>query len=103
MNLQEVIAKLQFIHDDEEIMSYIHEKEKAHEDFNGEKLAWNKNDDDDDSFSVGWTVQEVLDAQNEAYRQLGLYESTGETLDRSDFSDEEWCDWIEEILTEGRS
>ena len=73
MTLQEVIVKLQFIHDD-----------------------------DDDSFSVGWTVQEVLDAQAKAYAKL-TNESTGETLDRSDFTDEEWCDWIEEILMEGRS
>ena len=101
MNLQEVIAKLQFIHDDEEIMSCIHEKEAAYEDFNGKKLSWNKNDDDD-SFSVGWTVQEVLDAQAKAFEELSN-ESTGETLDRSDFTDEEWCDWIEEILMEGRS
>ena len=100
MNLQEVIAKLQFIQDDEEFMSYIHEKEAAYEDFNGEKLAWNKNDDD--SFSVGWTVQEVLEAQAKAFEGLNN-KSTGETLDRSHFTDEEWCDWIEEILMEGRS
>jgi len=89
MNLQEVIAKLQFILDDEEIMSYIHEKEAAHEDFNGEKLAWNE--------QKGWTVQEVLDAQAEAYNQLS---AGNETLDRSDFSDAEWAEWIEEILQE---
>ena len=100
MNFEETIAKLRFLLDDEEIMSYIHEKEVAFEDFNGEKLAWNK--DDDDSFSVGWTVQEVLDAQAKAFEEMSN-ESTGETLDRSDFTDEEWCDWIEEILMEGRS
>ena len=49
-----------------------------------------------------WTVQEVLDAQAKAFEEL-TNESTGETLDRSDFTDEEWCDWIEEILMEGRS
>ena len=92
MNLQEVIAKLQFILDDEEIMSYIHEKEAEHEDFNGEKLAWNEKE--------GWTVQEVLDAQAIAYEQLHC-ESTGETMDRSDIPDAEWVETIEEILMEG--
>jgi hypothetical protein len=91
MNLKQIIDKINFLSDDEEIMDYIRSKERAHEDFNGSPLPWNAR--------KGWTVQEVLDAQNKALEELHN-ESTGETLDRSDFSDAEWAEWIEDILQE---
>ena len=81
------LDRLRFIFEDEEIMSYIHEKEKSLEQFNGEPLPWRKH--------IGYSVREVFEAHKKVCSYLGQ-----DGLDYSDFTEIEIIEWVEQVLAE---
>ena len=82
----EIVKRLEWIFSDEEISSYISEKEKAHEEFNGVPLPWNVR---------SYSIKEVLDALA-AIEKWHL--ELGESL--HDLSQDEIIEMIEEQLEE---
>tara|TARA_B100001741_G_C16431673_1_gene541222 strand:- start:59 stop:322 length:264 start_codon:yes stop_codon:yes gene_type:complete len=84
----EILKRLDWIFSDEEITSYIDEKEKAHEEFNGEPLPWNVR---------SYSIKEVLDALA-AIKKEWVWEYDGECM--FDLCQDEIIEMIEEYLEE---
>ena len=80
------LAKLDWILNDEEIASHIHEKEKAHEEFEGQPLPWNVR---------SYSIKEVLDALAAIETEVVEH---GECM--SDLCQDEIIEMIEEHLEE---
>ena len=82
----EILKRLDWIFSDEEITSYIDEKEKAHEEFNGVPLPWNVR---------SYSIKEVLDALADIEKEVVEH---GECM--SDLSQDEIIEMIQEHLEE---